>query len=73
MARFTVVVAPDAPNAYEEITEALSGEDVRVIVDRRRPREAEAAGPQDPIFCERRGRTERLAGASRAPSRAGQL
>jgi len=35
MARFTVVVGHDFPDAYEELSRALSGEDVRVVLDRR--------------------------------------
>jgi hypothetical protein len=35
MARFTVVVGHDFPDAFEELSRALSGEDVRVVLDRR--------------------------------------
>ena len=34
--RFVVVVPPERPDVYEQLQEAMSGEDVRVIVDRRR-------------------------------------
>jgi hypothetical protein len=33
--RFVVVVPPERPDVYEQLQEAMSGEDVRVIVDRR--------------------------------------
>ncbi len=36
MARFIVVVPTDLPLVYEELTREMSGEDVSVIVDRRR-------------------------------------
>jgi len=36
MTRFLVVVPPDQPEVYDELTQELSGEDVGVVVDRRR-------------------------------------
>lgn len=36
MPRFIVVVPTDLPLVYEELTREMSGEDVSVIVDRRR-------------------------------------
>ena len=34
--RFVVVVPPDRPDVYEQLTHAMEGENVRVVIDRRR-------------------------------------
>ncbi len=44
MARFIAVVPTDLPLVYEELTREMSGEDVGVIVDRRRQEWRRAIG-----------------------------
>ena len=47
--RFVVVVPPERPEVYEQLQEAMSGEPVSVIVDRRQDdgRHEEAMPPVD--------------------------
>ncbi|OGK82123.1 MAG: hypothetical protein A2X52_06320 [Candidatus Rokubacteria bacterium GWC2_70_16] len=68
MARFLVVVPPDLPEVYDELTHELSGEDVGVIVDRRLGQRRErwvVTRPLERRCVERRGRPGHFPGASR--------
>lgn len=68
MARFLVVVPPDLPEVYDELTHELSGEDVGVIVDRRlgqRRQRWVVTRPVERRGVERRGRPGHSPGVAR--------
>lgn len=70
MARFLVVVPEGSPEVYEELTVHLSGEDVGVIVDRRRGqrRQGWATTLAERRYTERRGRPGPEPSLAEAPS-----
>ncbi|MBI2529038.1 MAG: hypothetical protein HYV93_24020 [Candidatus Rokubacteria bacterium] len=70
MARFLVVVPPDLPDVYAELTRELSGEDVGVIVDRRlgqRRQRWAITRPAERRRLERRGRPGHPPGRGPSP------
>lgn len=56
--RFVVVVPPDRPDVYEQLTQAMEGEDVRVLIDRRQGERREpppdATTGREPLVDRRR-------------------
>ena len=71
MARFLVVVPEGLPEVYEELTVHLSGEDVGVIVDRRREQRRQGwaiTTLAERRYTERRGRPGAEPSLAEAPS-----
>jgi hypothetical protein len=54
--RFVVVVPPDRPDVYEQLTHTMEGENVRVLIDRRR---VERREPQVDTMADRQPLVDR--------------